>query len=142
MGELHLDLLDKTIAWTDGTWRSVDPMPLSGEGIEWEKIIFTRLNAQIFLQMWIWDKGVGEMQVQSLRWFVSHLQSRKFHTLAEGVVRKRHLEQPLVAASGTAPLPKPKYLNDTQEKHEFRPLKGNQFAWVLGTQSKTILVEP
>ena len=35
-----LRLLKDTIAWNDGTWRTVDDMPLKGDDFEWEKASF------------------------------------------------------------------------------------------------------
>lgn len=151
-GSYSLRLLDKTIAWNDGTWHTVDPMPLSGEGVEWEKASFSLMGGKPIVQLWIWDKGVGETQVQSLHWFVADAEKRKFTVLAQGVVRKRQLKQPLVteeegaggagapvAKKGTFPKkpPGPKYLYDAMEPHSLKVVKSG-LEWTLGRDKKLI----
>ncbi|MGZ3723275.1 MAG: hypothetical protein ACXVA9_10110, partial [Bdellovibrionales bacterium] len=91
-GTYNIRILPKTIAWNDGTWHTVDDMPLKGEAIAWEKIQFAFLNGWPILQLWIWEKGFSETEVQSMHWFVADAEKRKFTILAEGIVRKRRLE--------------------------------------------------
>lgn len=139
----NLRLLDKTVAWNDGTWHTVEPMPLSGEGVSWEKINFEIMNGQPVLQMWLWDKGVGEAQVQSLHWFVADAERRKFTILAQGVVRKRRLKEPLTGAEANgapaaAAAKKPKYLFDAWETHGLKKLKNGTLEWTLGREKKIL----
>ena len=117
----NVDLLEATVAWPDGTWRTVEGMPLKGEGVEWERVSFELHKGWPILQMRIWDKGVGEANVQSLHWFVLDLSDRRLKTLAEGVVRKRRatlLEKP--------------------EDAGMKWLSGDRFEWHVGRQRKVI----
>lgn len=148
-GAYNLRLLEKTVAWDDGTWHTVDPIPLVGEGVEWEKIQFEMLAQHPILQMWIWDKGVGESGVQSLHWYVADAEKRKLTVLAEGVVRKRHLKAVIDAAPAAVatakgkppsppPAPPPHYLYDAMEPHSLKTGKGGQLQWTLGGVSHGI----
>lgn len=125
-------LLAKTIAWTDGTWHTVDPMPLAGEALEWERIGFRRIGGRPILQIWLWDKGVGESKVQSLHWYVAEAQPRKVAVLAESVVRKRHSED--MDGEGK----KAKYLYDGWEPHAVRSGPDGALEWRSGGQKKTL----
>src|SRR5665213_1187956 len=58
-GDYNIRLLPKTIAWSDGTWHTVDEMPLKGEARAWEKVQFQFLGGWPILQLWLWDKGTG-----------------------------------------------------------------------------------
>jgi hypothetical protein len=150
-GGYELSLLEKTVAWNDGIWHTVDPLPLSGEGVEWQAMHFDFLGKHPILQLWIWDQGsgtaAGEAMVQSLHWYVADAEKRKFTVLAEGVVRKRRLKVPAVepkptppAAKGTVPKPppKPKYLYDAEEKQNLHALKDGRLEWSLGAQKKIL----
>ena len=64
-GAYKLRLLTETIARDDGTWHTVDMMPLKGAGIDWERVRFDMFKDWPVLQLWIWDKGEGEAQVQA-----------------------------------------------------------------------------
>ncbi|MBX3021041.1 MAG: hypothetical protein KF799_05135 [Bdellovibrionales bacterium] len=144
-GEYNLRLLDSTIAWKNSSHHTVDPMPLVGEGVEWEKIRFEIMGHRPVLQMWLWDKPVG--QVQSLRWYVADTQNRKMAVLAQGVVRKRSLKEDLPAGEGEAapvaggkpkPPAKPKYIYDAFEPHSVRLLKDDRLEWTLGRDKKIL----
>lgn len=124
-GHYDLRLLKTTLAWNDGTWHTVDPLPLAGEGIEWEKVQFAILNDRPILQLWFWDKGVGETHVQSLHWFTADAEKRALTLLAEGVVRKR---TPRAGKSA---------LYDRAEPHGIRAIKG-AIEWRIGDKSKRL----
>src|SRR5205085_1479004 len=65
-GRYDVRVLPQTIAWNDGTWHTVDQMPLNGEAVAWEKMNLDILSGWPVLQLWIWDKGTHETEVQSL----------------------------------------------------------------------------
>lgn len=144
----ELRLLGKTVAWTDGTWHSVDPMPLFGEGVVWEKVNFAFLNHQPILQVWLWDKGVGEAQVQSLHWYVMAAEKRRFQILSDGVVRRRHQKEkvdvpvdavpPTKTAESSAPVKKPQFIYDKMETHSLKALKSGELEWSLGAQKRKL----
>lgn len=149
-GTYNIRILPKTIAWSDGTWHTVDPMPLNGEAVAWEKIEFAFLNGWPILQLWLWEKGFSETEVQSLHWYVADAEKRKFTILSEGVVRKRRLE-PVdppapppegAPAKGKTPVvvktPKPKYLYDAWEPHALKVGKKGSLEWTLNSQKKII----
>src|ERR1035437_9035078 len=138
-------ILPKTIVLNDGTWHAVDEMPLKGEAVAWEKIQFQFLSGWPILQLWLWEKGLGESEVESLHWYVADAEKRKFTLLAEGIVRKRRLEPsepeppPETTAKRTKKPPrKPKYLYDTWEPHSLTTAKGGSLEWRLNAQKKTI----
>ena len=143
-GTYNYRILNQTIAGSDGTWHSVNPMPLFGDGIEWEKVQFKILEQLPILQLWLWDKGVGESQVQSLRWFVVSLEHQHFAVLAEGVVRKRRLKptpsegevQAAKIVEGASL--KPSYLYDKMEDHGLKASKDGFLLWHLGKEKKTL----
>lgn len=146
-GTYHIRLLAETIARDDGTWHTVDPMPLKGEGVEWEKVTFTIEQGQPILQLWLWDKGVGEAQVQALRWHVADARQGALKILAEGVVRRRRLKvpeeipvDPNVPVANNRPVEKkkPVFLYDGWEKHSLKALKNGTFDWELGSQKKIL----
>lgn len=120
----NLRLLKKTVAWSDGTWHSVDDLPLTGEGVVWEKAQFEFINGWPILQLWIWDAGQGESQVQSLHWYVADAEKQKFTLLAEGVVRKRRLSE------------EKKLIFDAMEPHALKPLKTGALEWTLRKEKK------
>lgn len=122
----NIRLLPETIAWNDGTWRTVDDMPLKGDGLTWEKATFEFINGWPILQLWIWDSGTGETSVQSLRWYVADAEKRHLTILAEGVVRRRRKS------------PEGKFINDPMEPHALKPLKSGGLEWTLRGQKKTI----
>ena len=124
LGEYKIDLLEQTLAWNDGMWHAVNPMPVTGEGVTWENVKFERAGKRVLLQLWLWDKAVGEAQVQSLRWYVMSLGDRKLSTLADGVVRKRHAETQLSEAK---PTKEQKFLYDAPEKHGLKSLNNCEF---------------
>lgn len=140
-------ILPKTVAWHDGTWHTVDPMPLGGEAIEWERIGFRFLGKRPILQLWLWDKGAGETQVQSLHWYTTDAEKRKLTLLSEGVVRKRRREAVAEVApdpnavkkfeKATNP-PPPKYIYDGWEPHYVRALPNGDLEWQLAGQKKII----
>lgn len=128
-----LRLLEKTIAWTDGTWHTVDPLPLIGDGVVWEKITFGFLNEHPIVQLWMWDKGPEKqtLPVQSLHWFVADAEKRKFTVLASSVVRRRHRKE-------TDPKAPPQYLYDAMEPHGLTAVKGGHLEWKSGRETKTL----
>jgi len=125
-GSYDLRLLKTTLAWNDGTWHTVDPLPLAGEGVEWDKVEFAIIRDRPILQLWIWDKGVGESKVQSLHWFTTDAEKRKLTLLAEGVVRHR-------TPRGEKETP----LYDEPDPHGLR-FKGKDLEWWLGARRKTL----
>jgi hypothetical protein len=148
-GNYNIRLLPKTIAWNDGTWNTVDPMPLKGESVMWEKIQFQFINGWPILQLWLWEKGFSETEVQSLHWYVADAERRKFTVLAEGIVRKRRMEpvdpppevkkgDPKAKKVAVKPPPQPKYLYDGWETFNLKPLKGGSLEWRLNDQKKII----
>lgn len=120
----NLRLLNDTVAWNDGTWHTVDDMPLKGEGVTWEKARFEFINGWPILQLWIWDAGTGENKVQSLHWIVADAEKRHFTVIARGIVRKRH------------PAENGKFLTDAMEPHNLKPLKDGSLEWTLKTDKK------
>ena len=124
-GHYDLRLLKTTLAWNDGTWHTVDPLPLAGEGVVWEKVEFAHLGGRPILQLWIWDKGVGESKVQSLHWFTADAEKRTLTVLAEGVVRKR------TPREGKPPL------YDQTVAHGIRVIQGG-LEWHLGDKLKRV----
>lgn len=128
-----LRLLEKTIAWNDGTWHTVDPLPLVGDGVVWEKVTFDFLNGHPIVQMWMWDTGVEKqaLPVQSLHWFVADAEKRAFTVLASSIVRKRHRKE-------TDPKAPPQYLYDAMEPHALRAGKGAHLEWSAGREKKTL----
>lgn len=117
-GAHSVRLLSETIARDDGVERKVDQMPLKGEGIAWEKMRLDNFQGWPILQMWIWDKGEGEAQVQNLRWYVTDLTKGDLKILNEGVVCRRR--QKPIGPEGepvAKDKPKPKYIVDAWEKH-------------------------
>ena len=121
----NIRMLKDTVAWDDGTWHTVDDMPLKGEGVEWEKARFEFINHWPILQLWVWDAGVGENKVQSLHWYVADAEKRTFTVLAEGVVRRRRV------ADG-------KTIYDAMEPHVLKPLKNGSLEWSLRNEKKLI----
>jgi hypothetical protein len=139
LGKYDLRLLDQTIAWNDGTWHTVDPMPFSGDGVAWEKISFARLGRHPVLQLYLWDKGVGEERVQSLHWIVAETENRQMKVLAEGIVRKRHQEAVPPAEDGKPP-PKPgRILYDPWVPHSLRAVRAGELEWRVGAKKKILL---
>lgn len=130
-GNYDIRLLPKTIAWNDGTWHTVDEMPLKGEASAWEKVEFKFVSGWPILQLWLWDKGAGESAVQSLHWYTADAEHRRFTIISEGVVRKRRLEKVEEGA-------KPRYLFDPMENHSLKANKKGGLEWQLGTQKKII----
>ena len=154
-GSYNIRLLAKTVAWNDGTWHTVDPMPLNGEAVAWERAHFQFMNGWPILQLWLWEKGTSETQVQSLRWYVADAEKRKFTILSEGVVRRRRTEgvepppeEPVVipvkgAKKAPAPVKKvvvnrgPVYIYDAWEPHGLKILKNGNLEWWISAQRKT-----
>jgi hypothetical protein len=126
IGARDMRLLLESVAREDGVWHTVDQMPLKGD---WEKMTFDILDGRPILQMWIWDQGSGESQVQSLHWYVTEADRGKLGLLSEGVVRRRRVK---------AKEPKVEYLYDAWEKHALKARKGGGLDWQLGTQSKVL----
>jgi hypothetical protein len=116
-GNWNFQLSNKTISWSDGVWKTVDNLPLSGDGLTWEKGQLKIINKRVFVQLWIWDAGVGEGKVQSLHWYVLEFANKKMNVIVQEVVRKRHPE----VVEG-----KPvKYIYDPMEPHQLeKVLKG------------------
>ena len=112
---------------------------LKGAGIDWERVRFEIFKDWPILQLWIWDKGEGEAQVQALRWFVFDATKGDLHKLAEGVVRRRR--QKPVPPEGIpvdkAPK-KPKYILDGMEKHALKARKDGKLEWSLGREHKVL----
>ena len=90
IGKFKAQLSNKTVAWNDGVWQGVDAIPLSGEGLTWEKALLREMDGRWVLQMWIWDSGVGETKVQSLHWLVFDFAEQKMRLQLQRVVRRRH----------------------------------------------------
>ncbi len=132
-GTYKIRLLAATIARDDGTWHTVDAMPLTGEGIVWEKITFDYQHGLPMLQFWLWDVGTGQAQVQSLRWYVTDARKGALNTIAQGVVRRRRLKP----AEDPTKNEKPVYLYDRWEKHSAQITKAGKIDWQLGSLKKT-----
>jgi hypothetical protein len=142
-GLYDIRLLPKTVAWSDGTWHTVDPMPLAGEAVEWERAGFRMLAGRPILQVWLWEKGFSETQVQSLHWFVADAEKRRLTILQAGIVRKRRPEEmPVAPASdkkaSVAKDVKKKYLYDGWEPHYVKGLPNGSLEWQLAGQKKII----
>ncbi len=129
-GSYKLRLLAETVALNDGTWRSVDPMPLHGEGTIWHKVRFELMNGWPVLQLWIWDKPIGEAQVQSLRWFVASAENRKLSILASGVVRKRRQKESQVD--------KAEFIYDGWESYGLKVLGPHRIEFTLAREKKIL----
>jgi hypothetical protein len=126
VGKFNLRLLTKSIAWSNGTWHLVDELPLKGEASAWEKASFALMGRWPILQLWLWDKGEGEVQVQSLHWYVFSARERKLTLLNQGVVRRRRPEAD-----------RHKFIYDSWETHSLTLLKNGQLQWQLSDQKKT-----
>ncbi len=146
-GNYNIRLLPKTIAWNDGTWHSINEMPLKGEGLAWEKVQFQIFSNWPVLQLWIWDKSATETQVESLHWFVLAPNERKIKALGEGVVRRRRLEPadpepPVPPTPPKNPRPvkvkAPKYIYDAPDAHALKPLKNGQLEWQWRGETKVL----
>jgi hypothetical protein len=133
-------LLGRTVVWNDGTWHTVDPLPLEKETVEWERVNFQFLAGRPILQLWFWGDGLGETKVQSLHWYVTDGEKRKFTILSEGVVRKRRQEPPKPIEGFDKPkvLPKPKYLYDGWETQSLKALPHGNLEWRLGDKKKLL----
>jgi hypothetical protein len=135
-----VQLLHGAVVWNDGTWHTVDPLPLKEQKVEWERVRFQFFGTHPILQFWFWGDGLGETKVQSLHWFVADAEKRKFTILSEGVVRKRRLE-PLEPETFDKPRDKnqkPKFLYDPLEKHGLRSVAKNGIEWQLGDEKKLL----
>lgn len=138
-GPYTLRLLADSISWNDSTWRKVDPIPLRGEGTSWEKINVQLNNGILVLQLWIWDKPVGENQVQSLNWYVTSIDQQKFSVLASGTVRKRRQKSQAPGAEGEEVKPKaPEFLYDGWETHGLKFLKDGRMEMTLGRHKQIL----
>jgi hypothetical protein len=138
-GVYSLRLLEGTIAWNTGVRHFVDPTPLRGEGVSWERAQFEMFKTRPILQLWFWDKGEGEAKVQSLHWYVLETTPRRLDVLVEGVVRKRHRETSpdQTAAENANPAPV-RYIYDPWETHSLKLLKNGDLEWHLGRQTKIL----
>lgn len=147
-GAYTLRLLEKTVVWNDGKAHAVDPLPLVGAGVEWERVRFEMLGGRPILQLWFWDEGSKETaEVQSLHWYVSEFVGEKLNVLAEGVVRKRRqltsIAEAAPAAAGaktSKPIAKgPKFIMDkSEERHGVRAVKGDVLEWRLGGETRRL----
>lgn len=137
IGKFEVSLLAGSVTWNDGTWRATEPMPLKGEGVEWDRMTFDIFEGWPVLQMWIWDAGRGETKVQSLQWFTVSLQGQKLTPLAEGVVRKRRLQ--VAPSDGTdGPAKTEAILLEKPEPHGLKYLGDGKLEWQLNRQKKII----
>lgn len=130
VGSYTLRLLSETIARHDGTWHTIDSMPLKGEAVAWDKASFEIFGRRPILQLWLWDKGSGEAPVQSLHWYVIEIGHDGSQVLAEAVVRRRR-QKPVEAGREAA------YIYDAWEKHGLKPLKDGRLEWWLNSDKKT-----
>lgn len=137
-GTYNLRLTSETIARDDGTWHTVDPMPLKGEGVTWEKGVFEIHHGWPILQLWIWDTGSGEAKVQQLHWYVADAQKGELKILKEGIVRRRRMK-PADPEDEAAKKAKPEFIYDKWEKHSLKPRKDGKLEWNLN--SETILLD-
>lgn len=139
VGRDRLRLLAETLVWSNGTWHTVDQMPLKGDGTQWEKMQFQSFNGWPLLQVWIWGKGSGETQVQSLHWYVVDWIERKAHVRGEGVVRKRRMKQKAAVDGGKGPVaPSPEYIYDGWETHGLKLQKNGAVEFSLGREKKIL----
>lgn len=136
LGAFRLRLLPDTIARDDGTWHTVDPMPLRGEGVAWERTSLDPMGGKKILQLWIWDKGIGETVVQSLRWYVLDVTQGEMKILSEEVVRRRRPK--VVTAEEGKPAAEVQYIYDAMEKHGLKALPDNSFERMIGNKKKIL----
>jgi len=136
-GPYTVRLLAASVVWNDGIWHTVDPFPNFEDILDWEKVQFLMLGKAPVLQVWVWDKGVGEAHVQSLHWWVADADKRKLTVLSSSVVRKR---RPLVVAGENAPAEKRpvRYLTDAMEPHSLKALSNGRWEWRLRDQKKVL----
>ena len=125
IGTYKVRLTSETVVRDDGTWHIVDPMPLKGSGVTWQKIRFDMLKGWPVLQLWLWDSGQGEATVQALHWYVTDAERRQLSTLAEGVVSRRRAKE------------NKKYIQDAFDRHSLKVLKSGDLEWTLGKSKKT-----
>ncbi|MGE4131940.1 MAG: hypothetical protein AB7F86_09895 [Bdellovibrionales bacterium] len=142
VGPYNLRLLNATIAWFDGTWRTVDDMPLKGEGLDWEKVRFEFLNGWPILQLYIWDQGEGEAKVQNLHWFVIDAEKQKVTLLSKGIVRQRRVKRKdfTLGEDGGEEKPAegpPRYIYDKWEEHSLKARAKGGLDWRLKKEHKT-----
>jgi hypothetical protein len=135
----EIRLLPDTVVRDDGTWHTVDPMPLAGEGVDWEKIRVDVYQGWPVLQFWLWDKGTGEAQVQQLHWYVVDGQKANLKTLAENIVRRRRIRPPEGEIDPEElKKTKPVFIYDGMEKHDLKVLKNGNLELSLGKTGKII----
>lgn len=122
VGSVKVRLSATTVARDNGTSRSVDDMPLKGEGVVWQKANLKMFGDWPVLQIWLWDSGQGTPKVQSLHWYVADAHEIPLKILAEGVVRKKRDN-----------------IFDREEPHSLKALKGHdQLEWSLSKQKKIL----
>ncbi len=126
VGSIAVRLLAESVVWNDGTWHTVDPIPLKDDTSDWERVRLDMLSGQPILQLWVWSKSKGELKLQTLHWFVTTSQNRKLNILAEGVVRRRRLSE------------SSQFLYDAWEKHSLKVVASGQLEWRLNEQVKTL----
>jgi len=126
----NIRLLAETVAWHDGTWYTVDPIPL--KNASWEKIQFSRLGGRPVLQFWLWDAGTDG--VQALHWYVADAEKRKFQVLAEGIVRRRRARH----KPDEKPTDKITFIYDAIEKHSLKAGANGRLIWQLGSQRREL----
>lgn len=105
-------------------------MPILAQDVEWERAELEFINDRPILQLWLWDGGVGEANVQSMNWFVYEMKDRKATLLARGVVRKRRR-----VGEGD----ESRFVYDAWQKHYLKAAAEGRLEWSLG--SKTLILE-
>ncbi|MBT4762541.1 MAG: hypothetical protein HOO06_12645 [Bdellovibrionaceae bacterium] len=88
-----LQLSEKKITVHDGVWRSIFDFPLINENSQWHKVEFQKKKDLYFLNIYAWDPPKKESEIQSLKWYLFQVKSKKSHLITEQTVWKRYLKE-------------------------------------------------
>jgi hypothetical protein len=125
----RIHLRDDTMNVFDGVQRALLKMPVSGVGVEWEKIEVQSTNQRHFLSLQIWSDVDPATDLSQLHWLVFELKGVNLEKKIEDVVRRRKR----VVVDGTFRFE----LDQVKKDLKFENIKG-QIRWSFGDRKGLI----
>ena len=125
--EYHLSFSPDKITVSNGIWKEVHPLPLSGEKVTWERVQLCRLKGRYLVELEIWATPKGEAEVQDLNWAVYELKEVRWQQQVMEVIQKRRLQ--LDEPKNNK---KPQFHFDPKEKYGLKAEGGEKISWFAG----------
>ena len=118
-----IKLTKEKIILNNKVWRSLEKIPFTGDRTTWDSVLVTSLGSRRFLSIKVWDKPVGEADIQSLYWVLYELENGKVLLKVQQELQKRRW-----SGEGRSKL------RDRRWRTALKKGRNGQVLWIVGNQ--------